>query len=132
VRKNLSFRDFDWVLLGFILVISALGVLQIYSASINTKFADTAVGTPVHIKQVYWLLAGIGVMFIVSRIDYHLLLEHIHWAYAASIVALLAVYAVGYTALGAKRWIRIPGLGLFQPSEWVKLVLIIALARYIS
>jgi rod shape determining protein RodA len=109
-----------------------LGVLQIYSASLNTKFADTAAGTPVHIKQVYWLLAGIGVMFIVSRIDYHLLLENIHWAYAASIVALLAVTAFGYTALGAKRWLRIPGLGLFQPSEWVKLVLIIALARYIS
>jgi rod shape determining protein RodA len=132
VGKNLSFRDFDWALFGFIMAISALGVLQIYSASINTKFADTAAGTPVHIKQVYWLLAGIGVMFIVSRIDYHLLLEHIHWAYAASIVALLAVTAFGYTALGAKRWIRIPGLGLFQPSEWVKLVLIIALARYIS
>lgn len=132
MRKNLSFRDFDWVLLGFIFAISALGVLQIYSASINTKFADTTVGTPVHIKQVYWLIAGVGVMFLVSRLDYHLLLENAHWAYGASVLSLLTVYAIGIKILGAKRWIRIPGMGLFQPSEWVKLVLIIVLARYIS
>ncbi|MCU1285398.1 MAG: cell elongation-specific peptidoglycan biosynthesis regulator RodA [Acidobacteriales bacterium] len=132
MRKNLSFRDFDWVLLGFTMAIAALGVLQIYSASLNTKFADATTGTPVHIKQMYWLAAGILVMFAISRIDYHLLLENAHWAYVGSIVSLLAVAAIGIKILGAKRWIRVPGLGLFQPSEWVKLVLIIVLARYIS
>jgi rod shape determining protein RodA len=39
---------------------------------------------------------------------------------------------VGYTALGAKRWLKIPGIGLFQPSEWMKIVLVIALAQYAS
>jgi rod shape determining protein RodA len=126
MRKFLSFRDFDWVLFGFILVIAALGVLQIYSASANTKFAG------VHVKQMYWLMAGLAAMFIMSVVDYHFLVENSHWAYGASIVALVAVFAMGVTALGAKRWIRLPGIGLFQPSEWVKLVLIIVVARYFA
>jgi rod shape determining protein RodA len=128
VAKQGSFRDFDWVLLGFILVISALGVLQIYSATISTKFSDNNI----YIKQMCWLAAGTLLMFIISRFDYHLWLEYIHWAYLASIASLLAVAVIGVRLLGAKRWIRVPGLGLFQPSEWVKIVLIIALARYIA
>jgi rod shape determining protein RodA len=128
VAKQGSYRDFDWVLLGFVLFISGLGVLQIYSATISTKFAEGNI----HIKQIYWLTAGILLMFVVSRIDYHIWLEYIHWAYLASLAALLAVAAIGVKLLGAKRWIRIPGVGLFQPSEWVKIVLIIALARYIA
>lgn len=127
MRKFLSLRDFDWVLFGFVLVIAVLGVIQIYSASANTKFAG------VHVKQMYWLMAGLGAMFIMSVVDYHSLVEKSHWAYIASIVVLVAVFSpLGYTALGAKRWIRLPGLGLFQPSEWVKLVLIIVVARYFA
>ncbi|HUS20290.1 MAG TPA: rod shape-determining protein RodA [Terriglobales bacterium] len=126
MRKFLSFRDFDWVLFGFVLAIAALGVLQIYSASANTKFAG------VHVKQMYWLLAGLAAMFIMSVVDYHFLVEKSHWAYIVSILSLMAVFAVGVTALGAKRWIRLPGIGLFQPSEWVKLVLIIVVARYFA
>jgi rod shape determining protein RodA len=126
--KQGSFRDFDWVLLAFVLAIAGLGVLQIYSATITTKFAEGNI----YVKQMYWLAAGMLLMFVISRIDYHILLEYVHWAYLASLVSLLAVAAVGVKLLGAKRWIRIPGMGLFQPSEWVKLVLIIAIARYIA
>lgn len=126
MRKFLSFRDFDWVLFGFVMTISVLGILQIYSASANTKFLG------VHTKQMHWVLAGVLAMFVVSMVDYHFLVEKSHWAYIASIFTLLAVYAVGFSALGAKRWIRVPGIGLFQPSEWVKLVLIIVVARYFA
>ncbi len=121
-----SYRDFDWTLLGFVALISVIGVIQIYSASLGTKFAG------VHVKQIYWLIAGFGLMFALSFIDYHKLLENVHWAYLALLLALIAVPIVGVTALGAKRWIRLPGIGLFQPSEWMKLVLILALAQYVS
>jgi rod shape determining protein RodA len=121
-----SYRDFDWTLLGLIMLISVIGVVQIYSASLGTKFAG------VHLKQIYWLLAGFSVMFILSFVDYHKLLENVHWAYLALLLALVAVPLVGVTALGAKRWLRLPGIGLFQPSEWMKLVLILALAQYVS
>lgn len=126
MRRFLSLRDFDWVLFGFVMIIAIIGVVQIYSASANTKFAG------VHVKQMYWLVAGVSAMFIMSVVDYRFLVEKSHWAYIASILALLAVFFVGVRALGATRWLRIPGVGLFQPSEWVKLVLIIVVARYFA
>jgi rod shape determining protein RodA len=68
-------------------------------------------------------------MFLISMIDYHRLIDIVHWAYGISILSLIAVLTVGTKVLGARRWIRVPG-GHFQPSEWIKLVLIVAVARY--
>lgn len=126
MRRFLSYRDFDWVLLGFVLVLSIISVLEIYSATLHTKFVGF------HKAQILYLLAGLVIMFVISLVDYHLLLEYVHWAYGACIVALLAVAVVGTRVMGARRWIRFPGGIHFQPSEWVKLVLIIAVARYFS
>ena len=53
MAKFISFRDFDWLLLVIILLICSVGVMQIYSATYMTKFAG------VHLKQIYWILAGI-------------------------------------------------------------------------
>ena len=122
-----SYRDFDWFLLGVVLLISAVGTVQIYSASLtNTKLGL------MHDKQLVWIAVGLVAMFILSAVDYHKLLENVHWAYIVMFVLLLAVPIVGVTALGAKRWIRVPGVGLFQPSEWMKLVLVVALAQFVS
>jgi rod shape determining protein RodA len=60
------------------------------------------------------------------------LLENAHWFYIAALVSLLAVAVLGKKYLGARRWIQLPGGQHFQPSEWVKLVLILALAKYFS
>ena len=126
MRRLVSFRDFDWVLLSFVLAICALGVLEIYSTTSGTKFAGA------HIRQVYWILFGMGLMFLVSMINYQVLLENSHWFYLAAIMSLLAVTLFGKKYLGARRWIQLPGGQHFQPSEWVKLVLIVAMARYFS
>ncbi len=69
-------------------------------------------------------------MFFMSLIDYHRLIDIATPAYSLSIVALLAVLAIGTKVMGGKRWIKFPGGIHFQPSEWVKLVLIVAVARY--
>jgi len=126
MRRMISFRDFDWVLLAFVLLICFLGVIEIYSSTYGTKFAGS------HVKQIYWILAGLGLMFMVSMINYQVLLENAHWLYIASLASLLAVAVFGKKYLGARRWIQLPGGQHFQPSEWVKLVLIIALAKYFS
>jgi rod shape determining protein RodA len=123
MRRLSSFRDFDWVLLGFVLVISVISVLEIRSATMHTKFHGFEQ------KQIGFLAVGIVLMFLMSMIDYHRLLDIVHWAYGLSILSLIAVFAVGTKVLGARRWIRVPG-GHFQPSEWIKLVLIVAVARY--
>src|SRR6202162_1819580 len=126
MSRYVSYRDFDWVLMGFVLVICALGVLQIYSATEHTKFAGS------HVKQIYWILAGVAAMFLVSLLNYQALLEQIHWMYIASLASLIAVILFGQKYLGARRWIKMPGGTHFQPSEWVKLILILAVAKYFA
>lgn len=119
-----SFRDFDWVLLGFVSLLSLISVLEIRSATAMTKFHGFD-----H-KQIGFLAIGVVLMFIMSLIDYHSLIEIARPAYAISVVALLAVLVIGTKHLGARRWIKFPGGIHFQPSEWVKLVLIVTLAQY--
>jgi rod shape determining protein RodA len=126
MARYVSFRDFDWLLLVFVLLICALGVMEIRSATEHTKFAGA------HIKQIYWILAGVGAMFLMSLVNYQALLEQVHWFYIASIASLMAVLVFGTKALGARRWIKMPGGNHFQPSEWVKLILILAVARYFA
>src|SRR5579863_4405115 len=126
MSRYVSYRDFDWVLMGFVLAICTLGVLQIYSATEHTKFAGA------HIKQIYWILAGLGAMFLVSLVNYQAVLEQIHWMYIVSLASLIAVILFGQKYLGARRWIKLPGGSHFQPSEWVKLILILAVAKYFS
>jgi rod shape determining protein RodA len=119
-----SYRDFDWVLLGFVLLLSIISVLEIKSATLHTKFHGFD-----H-KQIEFLAVGLALMFLISLIDYHRLIDIVPWAFAVSIASLIAVKLVGTKVLGARRWINLGHGAHFQPSEWVKLVLILAVARY--
>ena len=118
------FRDFDWVLLGFVLLLSLLSVLEIRSATAMTKFHGFQQ------KQMIFLAVGIVLMFAMSLVDYHRLLDISHWAYGIGLLSLVAVKLVGQKVLGARRWINLGGGAHFQPSEWMKLVLIIVAARF--
>ena len=126
MSRYISFRDFDWPLVGFVLAICTLGVFEIHSATIHTKFAGA------HIKQVYWILGGLAGMLIMSLLNYHMLLERAHWAYIAAVASLMVVLVFGQRYLGARRWVKLPGGIHFQPSEWVKLILILAVAKYFA
>ena len=126
MSRYVSFRDFDWVLFIFVLMICAIGVVQIHSATEHTKFAGA------HIKQLYWVIGGVGAMFLMSLINYQALLDQVHWMYIASIASLVAVMIFGQKYLGARRWIKMPAGQHFQPSEWVKLILILAVAKYFA
>jgi rod shape determining protein RodA len=125
MSRYVSYRDFDWVLLGFVLLICSVGVMEIYSATLHTKFAGA------HIKQMYWIVGGVIGMFLLSLVNYQAMLEQIHWFWIGSTAALIAVRLFGEKYLGARRWIKMPGFH-FQPSEWVKLILILAMARYFA
>ena len=125
-RSFFSFRDFDWVLFGLVMLMSAISVAEIYSATLHTKFAGFQ-----H-KQLLWLAGGVVAMFVVSKINYHALVDYVQWAYGFCLLSLVAVIFVGTKVLGARRWIKLPGGIHFQPSEWVKVVLIVAMARYFS
>src|SRR6266852_1084004 len=120
-----SLRDLDWTLLTLTLIICAVGVLQIYSATLDTKWHDA------WWKQIVWIAVGLGIMWVATSIDYHTLLGQVPLLYALSIGALLATFAFGRLVFGSRRSIRVFGLN-FQISEFVKLVIILVVARYLS
>ena len=128
MKERAGIREYDWWLLGIAGAICALGVLEIYSGA---RIVHTS-GTPMYIKQLCWLGLGVICMLVISRVDYHRILEQAPILYLVGLIALVAVAAVGVTRLGAKRWIHIPGGVDFQVSELVKLIIIIVLARFYS
>jgi len=118
-------RDYDWWLLAILTAICALGVIEIYSATHGSVLDG------MYMKQVRWIAVGAILMFVLSRVDYHLILDQAPILYLVGVVALIAVLLVGHTRFGAKRWI--PVLGEFlQVSELVKLIIIIVLARFFA
>lgn len=120
-----SFRDMDWPLLAISLIICALGVLQIYSATRDTRWQDA------WWKQIIWIGVALGLMWLIASIDYHTLLGQVPLLYGSSLAALGAVLLVGKLVFGSRRWIKILGVN-FQISEFVKLVIILVVARYVS
>src|SRR5271157_3027762 len=125
MRRFLSFRDFDWTLLCMVLLLCTISVLEIYSATLHTKYAGF------HTKQILWIAGGLAAMFLFAKIDYHKLIDWAPWAWGVCLLALVAVRIFGTKVLGARRWIKF-GHIQFQPSEWVKLVLILVVARYFA
>ena len=121
-----SVRDIDWPLLLIALTISAVGVLQIYSATQDTIWQDA------WWKQIVWICAGVVLLWIVSLIDYHTLLEHVYPMYAVSIVTLIAVFIVGTKVFGSRRWIPVGGGFRLQVSEFVKIVVVLLVARFLT
>ena len=122
------FANFDWTLLLLVLGICAIGVINIYSAG----FSLTAVKTsPLYIKQIQWIIIGLFFMAIAFFIDYRVISEYIYIIYWISMFFLLMVAVYGYTTHGSQRWFVIGGFS-FQPSELVKLTLILSLARYFN
>ena len=100
MSRYISFRDFDWLLLIFVLLICGLGVLEIRSATAHTKFAGA------HIKQVYWICGGIASMFLMSFINYQKLLDGVHWMYLAADGDHLRAEISGSAALDQNAWRR--------------------------
>lgn len=125
MSRSVRFRDFDWFLLASVLLIALLGVIEIYSATHNNRFAG------MHIRQIYWILLGLAVMLAMTLVDYHAILDQAPVLYVSAVGLLLVVLLVGHTAFGSRRWIRL-GDFTFQVSELAKLVIIVVLARYLS
>ncbi len=126
MSKYLSPRDIDWTLLIITLAICGVGVLQIYSATMDTDFHGA------WWKQLIYTCGGLFFMWLILAVDYHTLLHSVPMLFAGSVFALLVTYAVGESAFGSKRWIPMGGGLHLQVSEFVKLVIILLVARYLT
>ena len=121
------FTNFDWPLIGLTLVIAAIGVVNIFSATASY----TGSGTAYYLKQLYWILTGLGLVLMVTSVDYHLLEDVAYWVYGLVLFLLLLVLVAGKTSMGATRWLHL-GFFSLQPSEPMKIVIIIVFARFFS
>jgi rod shape determining protein RodA len=121
LERRLYFH-LDWLLLATVLVIVAMGITMIYSATQAT--------TPrLFMSQVYALGLGLIAMLIALSIDYRTLADKSHWIYGLTIALLVYVMLFGVVRGGARRWIP---LGFFnlQPSEFAKLAVALVLAKF--
>src|SRR6202171_6214436 len=125
MKEGASIRDYDWWLLATAFAICGIGVLEIWSATHASRLDG------MHIQQLYWVGLGFVLMLLVSRLDYHTIMDQAPVLYLIAIIALIAVLAFGHSRFGAKRWLPILG-GLLQVSELVTLIIIIVLARFFS
>ena len=123
--RQFSIRDLDWLMVITSLFISALGVLQIYSATRDTSWRSA------WWKQIIFITVGLVLMWLIAVVDYHSLMGRVPILYLLSILTLLAVLLMGAKVFGSRRWIVILGF-TFQISEFVKLVLILLVARFLT
>ena len=121
-------KYFDWGLLGMTVLLGFLGLVTLYST------VTSASPTPQKIyyfKQLVWYCAGLIVMIISFLINYKLLDRWANAIYAICILLLICVLLFGKYVGGARRWLILGPLSI-QPSEFVKIAVIICLARYYS
>jgi len=107
--------------------IMAFGLVALYSASFN----NVRVSQQVFYDQMFFSVLALVMMFFVSRTDYRKFYDGAYVFFGVTIFLLAAVHLTGRHALGARRWIEFGGVS-FQPSELVKLALILLLGRYFS
>jgi rod shape determining protein RodA len=125
-----GFRDqFDWPLFVTVCAIAVIGVSNLYSATSAPLATDRGLGN-LYIQQIYWLVLGAGVAVIIAGIDYRHYERFAWFAYGAGIVLLVLVFLLAPEIRGSQRWIRIGTFSL-QPSETMKMLLIVALAKHL-
>ena len=128
-KTVLYIRDFDWFILFLALAICVVGIVEIHSATQFQK-GDRFYLQPMY-KQIYWVLLGLILLIMVVSIDYHTICENVPYIYVLAILALLGVLAVGQRVSGSKSWITV-GAFKIQPSEFVKIAIILTLGRFLG
>src|SRR5690606_2957285 len=117
-------RHFDWTLLGLIFLVAGLGLVNLYSCTRHPPVAG------LFVQQLIWLTLGFGLYLALSLVDYRMWHRFAWLAVILGVLAVAGTHLGGVTAKGAQRWI---GLGpvRFQPSEFIKITLILAASRLI-
>ncbi len=129
-KKGKSFSSFlknpiDFTLLITILLLLSIGLIMVLSASSPSALSESGNSYSYFFRQAIFAVAGLFMMWVISNIDYRFYQKYYKFAYIIAFLLLLAVPLVGTEVNGAKRWINITESFSFQPSEIVKLLIII-------
>lgn len=123
----ISYKNLNKAIWISSMCIMAAGLIALYSASYN----NTRVSQGVFFDQLWCAGFALALMYLLSRTDYRKFFEVAYPLYVINVILLVLTFFLGREALGATRWITIAGLS-FQPSELMKLTLILMLGRYLS
>jgi len=124
----------DYLLLGLVVGLVALGLLIVYSSSFALGLLAFNDANYFVLRQAIWAVLGLIMLLVLMRIDYHWLRSISPLLMLVAIVALMAVLVpgIGLERGGAQRWITLGPLPPAQPSEFAKLALIIYVAAWLS
>ncbi len=125
MRSSRILTQFDFPLFGAVVLLSTIGLVGVYSAT-----AEYA-GSSLFLRQLLWLGLGVAVCLLALSLDYHFLIDRAFVLYGLCLVVLVAVLLFGSEINGSRSWIRFGSVG-FQPSEFAKIGVVLALARYLS
>lgn len=133
-KPNVKMGPIDFVLFSTIMLLVAIGVIMVYSASSYSAFFSSATNHDSMYflkKQGFSAIIGIVAMFFTIKIDYHKIKKHTKLAMIVTIILLAAVFAFPATN-GARRWIRLGGPFSLQPSEIAKYIVVLYMAKSIE
>jgi rod shape determining protein RodA len=129
VAARRSVPPIDYILVIATLLVSAVGVVMVYTATRGPLLAAGEDPKTFLKKQGLFVVLGVITMVVVALIDYRRLEPLATLLYWLTVLALLGVFVVGSSAQGAARWFSLGPLQL-QPSEFAVLALILAIATY--
>lgn len=116
--------NIDWILIGLLILNSAIGVVVIHSSAEHLS-------GDYHLKQMFWILMSLIALFAFLSIDYNSLVTYSFPFYLICLFILFGILIFGVFISGAKSWIRLPFIQI-QPSEICKVAVILFLAQIFS
>ena len=120
-------KDFDWILFFLAILLSGAGLLSIYSTGLQQ---EGLIERNYFIRQIIWFVIGISLTLGVAMVPKKIVFNLAYIVYGLGIIALLGTFLIK-DSTGTHRWFRIGGFN-FQPSEYMKVVVVVALAKYFS
>jgi len=122
-RLRILVTRVDWVLMSIIGALGGIGIFNLYSAAGATD------GFTVHTMQAAWFVVGLGIMATLALVDYRVIERWAYIIFGSAVFLLVLVMLFGTELNGSKRWLNL-GFFLMQPSELLKIAVIIVTARY--
>ena len=119
--RNYRLQNYNFKLVFNVLVLMAMSLLFIHSAKASY--------VP---KQALGIIMGLGIIVVVSLIDYQVFTRNAEILYILNVIMLIGVKLFGKDVNGAKRWFSLGPLGTFQPSELSKVIMIIVVAAFLA
>ncbi len=130
-KNNKPRRFYDYSLLFCVIFLMAFGLVMIYSASSYTAQLQHGDASYYMMRQLKIAMGGLAIALVISKLDYHWYARFALLAYILSYILMIAVAFIGKDSHGSRRWLNVGGI-TFQPTEFVKIVLIVLLSVVIT